>query len=126
MKMIERVRLIEEIGAADGRRGVAKWVRGWRRLRWLQRAVDTMPELLHVVFDPIRYEELDYHAVGARVGIDVKEVEHRFSCALRYLHLVGRGEMSVAEAQAAVPRTEAELAVDRVRWDAMWVELLRR
>lgn len=27
MKMIERVRLIEEIGAADGRRGVAKWVR---------------------------------------------------------------------------------------------------
>jgi hypothetical protein len=25
-----------------------------------------MPELLHVVFDPIRYEELDCHAVGAR------------------------------------------------------------
>lgn len=126
MKIIERVRLIEEIGAADGRRGVAKWVRGWRRLRWLQRAVDTMPALLHVVFDPIRYEELDYHAAGVRVGIDVKEVEHRFSCALRYLHLVGRGEMSVAEAQAAVPRTAEELAVDRVRWDAMWAELLRR
>ncbi|MGH6614424.1 hypothetical protein [Sphingomonas sp.] len=126
MRMIERVRLIEEIGAADGRRGVAKWVRGWRRLRWLQRAVDTMPELLHVVFDPIRYEELDYNAVGARVGIDVKEVEHRFACALHYLHLVGRGEMSVADAQAAVPRTEEELAVDRVRWDAMWVAMLRR
>lgn len=40
----------------------------------------------------------------ARVGIGVDEVEHRFSCALRYLHLVGRGEMSVADAQAAVPR----------------------
>lgn len=70
-----------------------------------------MPELLHVVSDPIRYEELDYHAAGARVGIDAKEVEHRFSCALRYLHLVGRGEMSVADAQAAVPRTEAEITV---------------
>ncbi|MEG3153194.1 hypothetical protein U1769_25210 [Sphingomonas sp. ZT3P38] len=126
MKMIERVRLIEEIGSADGCRGVGKWVRGWRRLRWLQRAVDTMPALLHVVFDPIRYEELDYGAVAARVGIGVDEVEHRFACALHYLQLVGRGERSVADAQAAVPRTEAELALDRVRWDAMWAVMLRR
>lgn len=66
MRMIERVRLIEEIGAADGRRGVAKWVRGWRHLQWLQSAVDTMPELLHVVFDPTHYAELDYQAVAAQ------------------------------------------------------------
>jgi hypothetical protein len=40
------------------------------------------------------------------------------------LSLVGHGEINVADAQAAVPRTEAELAVDRVRWDAMRAELL--
>ena len=54
-----------------------------------------MPELLHVVFDPIRYEELDYGAVAVRLGIGVDKVEHRFACALNYLHLVGRGEMAV-------------------------------
>ena len=40
----------------------------------------------------------------SRLGIGVYKVENRVAPALRYLHLVGRGEMSVADAQAAVPR----------------------
>jgi len=49
-------------------------------------------------------------AVATRLGIGFDEVEHRFGCALHYLQLVGRDEMSVADAQAAVPRTESDIS----------------
>lgn len=79
-----------------------------------------MPEQLHVVFDPIRHEELDYGAVAERVGGGVDEVEQRSARALDYRHRVGRSEMNVADAQAAALRTVEEPTVDRMRWDAGW------
>ncbi|HLY90548.1 MAG TPA: hypothetical protein VKQ27_16315 [Acetobacteraceae bacterium] len=109
MRLIEKVRMMERMGAAEGRCGVGKWVSGWRRLRRLQRAVDTMPEVLYAVFGAVRYEDLGYGAIAARLGVGVDEVERRFAWSLYYLTRVAHG-WSVEEARAEVPVNEAEIA----------------
>ncbi|MCA1200177.1 sigma-70 region 4 domain-containing protein [Sphingomonas sp. R647] len=54
-------------------------------LRRLRLALDAMPAPDRAVFERARFEQLDFAAIAADLGIGIEEVERRLACAMAHL-----------------------------------------
>ena len=56
-----------------------------RELRRLRHALNAMPEPERAVFERARFQELDFVAIAAELGIGIDEVERRLARAMAHL-----------------------------------------